>query len=273
MRQTEVKRFCSCSAVPTHLAGDSSLAATESQRCDQSVADSGAPSHNDGLEHVPTRFCSCSDRPPRVVLESAKVQTATSVAGGAEIDPVRPAATVGATPQVGVTGASTSTVDPPALGGVSELFEGELSLYSVHTHGKGSSEVVLTDRRVLLRGAPDAKVLFSSIMLNDIDSVAITRARPNRRSLVWGLIGIGASVGMWQALDGVGNLRLVIAAIVVLTSALLLADYALRPPDLQVSLRARSGTVMGVDFAQGSAEEADRFGARVIATLEAMRSG
>ena len=139
---------------------------------------------------------------------------------------------------------------------------------SVSTHGKGGSDVVLTSRRVLLRGAPEAKVLHASMPLSEIGSLAISRTRPSKRSLIWGLIGIGAAIGMWQALDGVGNMRLIIGAVVVLMSGLLLADYFLRPPDLQLVFRSHSGAEMTIEFGQSHADEADRFAAQVLAKLE-----
>jgi len=156
----------------------------------------------------------------------------------------------------------------PELRSVSELYPGETTIDSVSTHGKGGSEVVLTNRRVLLRGAPEAKVLHASMPLSEIGSLAISRARPSKRSLAWGLIGIGAAIGMWQALDGVGNMRLIIGAVVVLMSGLLLADYFLRPPDLQLVFRSHSGAEMTIEFGQSHADEADRFAAQVLAKLE-----
>ena len=161
--------------------------------------------------------------------------------------------------------------EPPVVSSVSELLPGESALFTSTTHGRGGSEVVLTERRVLLRGAPDADVLHASMLFSEIDSVTISRSNPSRRSLVWGLVGIAASIGMWQALDGVGNLRLIIGVIVVLMSAVLLADYFLRPPDLVVGLRANSGAEMKIGFGQSHADEADRFAARVISMME-MRS-
>ena len=167
---------------------------------------------------------------------------------------------------------SESTIDGPSenslISSVSDLLPGESELFSSKTHGRGGSEVVLTEKRVLLRGAADEKVLHATMRFSEIDSVTIARSRPSRRSLVWGLIGVGASVGMWQALDGVGNLRLIIAVIVVLMTVVLLADYFLRPPDLLVGLRARSGVEMSIAFGQSHAEEADRFAARVISMME-----
>ena len=163
--------------------------------------------------------------------------------------------------------------DPPMeLDSVSDLLPGESTVASASTRGKGGSEVVLTNWRVLLRGAPEAKVLHASMRLTEIDSLEISRARPGKRSLVWGLIGIGAAIGMWQALDGAGNVRLFVAALVVFMSGLLLVDYFLRPPDLQVVFRARSGVEMIVEFAQSHADEADRFAAQVLVNLESSKS-
>ena len=199
--------------------------------------------------------------------------TASEVEAEPEDDVVAMASEIDTETELDTVSDHASDFEPPELDGVTGLLPGETSLYTAPTHNDGGSEIVLTDRRVVLRGAPDAKVLFASMQLDEIDSVSISRARLSRRSLTWGLIGIAAAVGMWQALDGVGNIRLVIAAIVVLASAVLLADYALRPPDLEVSIRAKSGKVLTIDFAQNRAQVADQFAARIIAMLERYRVG
>ncbi len=245
-------RFCSCSELPQHLDGGSTEVA---------LRDSGSDT---------ALYCSCSTTPShlsRATAQEPEVQHAATFPepkSRAHFEAAsRTSLIVDRTAP-----AVESQAEPPELDSVSDLLPDESELYSASTHGKGGSEIVLTQRRVLLRGAADAKVLHSSLRLREIDSVAISRAAPNRRSLIWGLIGIGATVGMWQALDGVGNLRLIIAAIVLAMSALLLADYFLRPPDLEVVLRARSGSEMRVAFGQTHAEDADGFAARVIAMTE-----
>ena len=202
-----------------------------------------------------------------VVAMASEIDTET------DADAATMASEVDTEPEPDTVSDHASDFEPPELDGVTGLLPGETSLYTAPTHNDGGSEVVLTDRRVVLRGAPDSKVLFASMQLDEIDSVSISRARLSRRSLTWGLIGIAAAVGMWQALDGVGNIRLVIAAIVVLASAVLVADYALRPPDLEVSIRAKSGKVLTIDFAQNRAQVADQFAARIIAMLERYRVG
>ena len=248
-------RFCSCSEFPTHLDG-------------VTTSDAGS-------------YCSCSATPAHI---SSDRQSDLQAPNASEVQqphigqsPTLPKprsrthfeAANAASPTLEPTiGEVIPRVEPVQLDSVSDLLPDETEFYTASTHGKGGSEVVLTERRVLLRGAADAKVLHASLRVNEIDSITISRAAPNRRSLIWGLIGIGATVGMWQALDGVGNLRLIIAAIVLAMSALLLADYFLRPPDLEVVLRARSGSEMRVAFGQTHAEEADGFAARIIAMTE-----
>ena len=273
--RTEVNRFCSCSVVPPHIASGTEFVARPVPEADATIKavpapSTPAPSIVGAGESKPPRFCSCSDVPRTLAVES-KQDVAQYVAIGARAESATVTKVSDASKTMAVAASETSE-DPTSLAGVSDLFEGEESLYSAMTHGKGGSEIVLTNRRVVLRGAPEAPVLFSSIRLSEIDSVTISRARPNRRSLIWGLIGIVATIGMWQALDGVGNLRLIIAAVIVLVSAVLLADYALRPPDLDVSLRARSAAVMSVGFAQSRSEDAEQFAARVVRTLERRRS-
>ncbi len=257
------RRFCSCSDVPPRLK-DGSLGDTP---------ETPPETHESGSSDE-ARFYTCSEEPAgsseQPFDQSAVVDDADGPENTAcEVDE-RPAVSkvVPETSSNSETDVDSAGAGPPELRSVSDLFPGETTVDSVSTHGKGGSEVVLTNRRVLLRGAPEAKVLHASMPLSEIGSLAISRARPSKRSLVWGLIGIGAAIGMWQALDGVGNMRLIIGAVVMLMSGLLLADYFLRPPDLQVVFRSHSGFEMTVEFGQSHADEADRFAAQVLAKLE-----
>ena len=235
--------------------------------------DRGSLSSNKEKTCQPVPFCSCSNLPSHLRRRPSKGTIPDQEAENETAGQFGAVATPNDHPQVTNTGSEFSQAamidEIPVLESVSDLLHGESSLFSVFTRGEGGSEVVLTERRVLLRGAPEADLLHASIRLAEIDSVVISRARPRRRSLVWGLIGIGASIGIWQSMDGVGNIRLIITAVVLLVSSLLLADYFLRPPDLELVMRARSGAEMRVIFASTNADEADRFAAQVISKFEA----
>ncbi len=280
-----ISRFCTCSDLPAHLVGRDLAKSVEEELGSASI-DAGS-----SIASLTPRFCTCSDRPSHLLLEpGAASSSSVGVVGvdaadaGTETEVEHPKTTFAPPPAPQTVQSARSTrvadaVSPSpslanadnvetAISSVSDLLPGESSLYSELTHGRGGSEVVLTEHRVLLRGSPDAKILHASMRLTDIDAVRIQRGHAKRRSLVWGLIGFGAAIGMWQALDGVGNLRLFIAAAVVLMSLVLLADYFLRPPDLVVSLSSRSGTELAIDFGQSHSEEADRFAAQVISKLE-----
>lgn len=276
------KRFCTCSDHPTHLVGvapnvaplGSSTGSPARDMNEESIEIDVAPD----IREEPARFCTCSERP---VVEVDRRETRHEAATGAVVsdeaavspaDAGRAVTSAGRAQEAASKSDSDVERETPAVSSVSELLPGETALFTSSTHGRGGSEVVLTERCVLLRGAPDADVLHASMRFSEIDSVTVSRSRPSRRSLVWGLVGIAASIGMWQALDGVGNLRLIIGVIVVLMSAVLLADYFLRPPDLVVGLRANSGAEMKIGFGQSHVDEADRFAARVISMME-MRSG
>ena len=267
--RSQPRRFCSCSANPPHIADSDFSASSASDDRDATGRSETRPA--DGVESERVRFCTCSDAPTRLAQDAGEIRDTSGEVGSSAAGPSQGVIGSAATSEA-QDGVAVSLDDLPELASLTELLPGETSLYSAFTHGEDGSEALLTDRRILLRGAPDASVLFSSVRLTDVDSVSISRARPNRRSLIWGLIGLGATVGMWQALDGVGNLRLIIAAIVLLMSAVLLADYALRPPDLQVVIRAKSGADISIDFAQNRADAADRFSAKVVAALEAIRA-
>ena len=272
------RRFCSCSEFPPHL--DATVSSGLAEPVD-TIDESGRVLDEEFEPETETagtavQFCTCAKVPAHIakqdsgvsvpILPSEEHGSPAPAGSGPPGEPQR------GEPQRAAWYASKPEWAEPAdehpdLESVSDLLPNESSVCSVFTHGEGGSEVVLTERRVLLRGAPDGAVLHASMRLEDIDSVVISRARPRRRSLIWGLIGIGASIGMWQALDGVGNLRLIIAAVVLMMSCLLLADYFLRPPDLEVVMRARSSAEMRVAFAPSNADGADRFAARVISKL------
>lgn len=273
-----IKRFCSCADVPPQVRDDAQGCKDEDSlsRVGVRVVSEAVASAPDELQsRGETRFCTCSGAPGHLsdqVFAESEVENET-------VEPQSPSGEederqdgVNTDPNVSVlkSGADADSTDgvAPELRSVSDLFPGETTVDSVSTHGKGGSEVVLTNMRVLLRGAPEANLLHASMPLSEIDSLAISRARPNRRSLVWGLVGIGAAIGMWQALDGVGNMRLIVGAVMVLMSAVLLADYFLRPPDLQVVFRSHSGAEMVVEFGQSHVADADRFAAQVLAKLE-----
>ena len=275
---SNARRFCSCSSVPSQLKDDSLACAADlpvSGVDAQTVSDTTASDLNESGSGGETRFCTCSNSPASLIGRTISQSTVENETG----EPKNASGEVDERPTVSNIAPKTSQSKPvtdvesasetePELSSVSDLFPGETMVDSVSTHGKGGSEVVLTSRRVLLRGAPEAKVLHASMPLSEIGSLTISRARPSKRSLAWGLIGIGAAIGMWQALDGVGNMRLVIGAVVVLMSGLLLADYFLRPPDLQLVFRSHSGAEMTIEFGQSHADEADRFAAQVLAKLE-----
>lgn len=275
-------RFCTCSESPAQV-GISASAEESAGSSLEDTAKEGADISE--TREATSRFCTCAPTPaPAPTIKVDRRETLSDqTLDVADEDTVigqvaAPVETAGPDSDQTADAASGSVAgsnvgsgtqgDAPMISSISDLLPDETALFTSTTHGRGGSEVVLTERRVVLRGAPDADVLHASMRFAEIDSVTISRSRPNRRSLIWGLVGIGAAIGMWQALDGVGNLRLIIAVIVLLMSGILLADYFLRPPDLQVGLRAKSGVEMKVGFGQSHADEADRFAARVVSMME-----
>ena len=285
MNSSRATRFCSCSEAPGHLSGtdgeflqrettDELIEEQQESREPELAMEDASPMHQ-------SRFCSCSDIPRTLHREPDEAIDLPIDQPEPAPEPATDTTTSDATP-LGVpespdlegetVDSSTQTSNEwPELKSASDLLPGESLVYSAQTHGDGSSEALLTDRRVVLRGAPDAVALFASLRLQEIESVTISRARPNRRSLIWGLIGIGAAIGMWQALDGVGNMRAIVAGVVVLMSLVLLGDYALRPTDVEVTIRANSGSMMSILFSHSRSSDADKFAAHVLSAVEANR--
>ncbi len=272
MNSNRTPPFCSRSDVPAHLSDEA--VRLEHESADVPVNETIEDDENeivaeDVSQSMQSRFCSCSDVPRPFTREPDEVVDARLDAP--ELDPETLPSDAAEASESGPQAIDAAMAQPDEWKGLrsaSELLPGESMVYSAQTHGDKGSEAILTDRRVVLRGAPDAIVLFDSLRLKEIESVSISRARPNRRSLIWGLIGIAAAIGMWQALDGVGNMRVIIAGLVMLMSLVLLGDYALRPTDVVVSMRANSGAMMHILFSHSRSDVADKFAARVLAAVE-----
>ncbi len=226
------------------------------------------------------RFCSCAEVPPRrnstPALSDDTVDAAKSD-DGTEATVLRPLerawerfdAADDAFAAVSDSSDSTQQIDE-AVPSVGDLLPGERRIDAVVALGDGA-EVILTDRRVVSRGSAESRDLFASAYLAEIAAVSIARKRPRGRSLFWGLVGVLATVALWQALDGVGNLRLIVAAVSLLVSAVLLADYFIRPPDLEVVMHVRSGADVRAEFANSQTADADRITARIVGAIERRR--
>ena len=103
---------------------------------------------------------------------------------------------------------------------------------------------VLTNRRIIYQGRSDEGALFATAAMEDVSSIQFGRRPRDSRSAWWGVIGLVASVAVWQVTtsEGVG---VVAGSIVAVISLLLLADYWFRPAGLVLRFGTPGGAVEG----------------------------
>ena len=122
--------------------------------------------------------------------------------------------------------------------------------------GAGGALFVLTDRRVLYAGGSEDRIIAESARLTDVAAVRLERRSRDRRSAVWGVIGLLAAIAVWQVTrsESVGAIA---AAVVGVVSIALLADYWLRRPGIMLTFLMPGGPLGGqVEDADAGAAQA-----------------
>ena len=122
--------------------------------------------------------------------------------------------------------------------------------------GAGGALFVITDRRVLYAGGGEDRIIAESVRLTDVAAVRLERRSRDRRSAVWGVIGLLAAIAVWQVTrsESVGAIA---AAVVGVVSIALLADYWLRRPGIMLTFLTPGGPLGGqVEDADAGAAQA-----------------
>jgi len=151
-------------------------------------------------------------------------------------------------------------VEPDSVIDGFRLIEGESVVESLEVGG--SDRFVLTDRRVIYIGGDEDHRNWSFAPISEISSVRVTRIVRERSSLIWGVLGLIASIGIWQVAT---NERVGIIGGVVMAAlgAILLCDYYLRTPPSRLLFHA-AGKDIGGPLNRSSENEARSFGDRVF---------
>ena len=159
--------------------------------------------------------------------------------------------TVGDAP---VPGEAGSVIDGFRLG------EGESVAETLEVDG--SDRFILTDRRVMYIGGDEEHRNWSFAPISEVTSVEVTRVARERSSLVWGVLGLVAAIGIWQVAtnDTVGIVGGVVMAAL---GAVLLWDYYLRTPPSRLLFRA-GGKDIGGPLSRSSEAGARSFGDRLF---------
>jgi len=148
------------------------------------------------------------------------------------------------------------------------LIDGESVVESLEVGG--TDRFVLTDRRVIYIGGDEDHRNWSFAPIGEISSVRVARVGRERASLIWGVLGLIASIGIWQVAT---NERVGIIGGVVMAAlgAVLLWDYYLRTPPSRLLFHA-AGKDIGGPLNRSSEIGARSFGDRVF-ELKARDSG
>lgn len=126
----------------------------------------------------------------------------------------------------------------------------------------GADRFILTDKRVIYIGGDEDHRNWSFASLGEVTSVEVTRVSRERSSLYWGILGLVASLGIWQVAtnDTVGIVGGIVMAAL---GALLLWDYYLRTPPSRLLFHA-AGRDIGGPLSRSAEAGARSFGDRVF---------
>ncbi len=121
-------------------------------------------------------------------------------------------------------------------------------------HGR---RLVLTEESVTLEGDKGGWGGWSVAFLPQIAAIRVAPGRKERSTLVWGIVGVIAAIGVWQvasndAVSAIGGI--VVGAI----SLALLGEFLFRPADLNMQIVLGTETI-NVDIKRSQADEARRF--------------
>ena len=122
------------------------------------------------------------------------------------------------------------------------LSEGETVVETLAVDG--SDRFILTERRVIYIGGDDDHRNWSFAPVSEVTSVEVARVPRERSTLVWGVLGLVAAVGIWQVAtnDTVGIVGGIVMAVL---GAALLWDYYLRTPPSKLLIRAGGKDIGG----------------------------
>ncbi len=158
-------------------------------------------------------------------------------------------------PQAGSDAVLSPEPDPEADENVLALLEA--------LHG---TQLVLTAERVTVEGDPDGWGGWSVAFLPQIAAVRVSTGRKERSSLIWGIIGIFAAIGVWQVASN-GAVSTVGGLIVGAISLVLLGEFFFRPPNLNMQIVLGTETI-DVEIKRSQADEARRFADLILETRQ-----
>ena len=126
----------------------------------------------------------------------------------------------------------------------------------------GTDRFILTDMRVIYIGGDEDHRNWSFASLSNVSSIEVTRVSRERSSLYWGVLGLIASLGIWQVATN-EKVGIVGGIIMALLGALLLWDYYFRTPPSRLVFHA-AGQDVGGPLSRSAEAGARAFSDRVF---------
>ncbi len=153
--------------------------------------------------------------------------------------------------------------------GLLDLYDSEEIVSDVDSGDDG--RFVLTTRRLIYQGRSAEGALFSAATVEDVTAIEFGRRPRDSRSAWWGVVGLLASIAVWQVTTN-ETVGAVSGAIVAGISLLLLADYWFRPAGLVLKFGTPGGTVEG-PVSSKRIRDAEELAARVQQMKQASNAG
>lgn len=143
---------------------------------------------------------------------------------------------------------------------------GETDLAKLETH---DGEFTLTDRRVIMQGNNEARTVWASMSIYDVQGARIDRTLRGNRGWIWTAIGAAATIAIWQILDGGGWIRLAFPGLVALSTVVMLFTTMLAPLPLIFSVIGRDGNRIDSRITSDELEAAEAFSRKLMNVAQA----
>lgn len=161
--------------------------------------------------------------------------------------------------QAAQTQTSQKPDEPAQPKGLLDLYDTEELVCEVDSGDDG--RFVLTSQRLIYQGRSAEGSLFSAAAVDDVTAIEFGRRPRDSRSAWWGVVGLVASIAVWQVTTN-ETVGAVAGAVVAGISLLLLADYWFRPAGLVLRFGTPGGTVGG-PVSNKRVRDAEELAARV----------
>ncbi|NQW17722.1 MAG: hypothetical protein HQ478_09590 [Chloroflexi bacterium] len=130
--------------------------------------------------------------------------------------------------------------------------------------GLEGQTLILNDDHVAVDGSGNDWPGWAVAILTEISAVRVSSRSKDRGALIWGVVGAIAAIGVWQVASN-DAVSLIGGLVVGVISLILLGEFFLKPPDLQLDIIVGSN-VMSTSIKRGQSGEAREFAMAILDT-------